>query len=711
VPGAVTDFTPFGYLRNPAHQARSWTDTEGGNLRAAPDRVGVEWVYPVGRDPSSRVGLGIQTVVDGRACRGRADFDALGLTSRYHSCLIFGFDWQIDGLQVEARFFLVDQDALGLRLQVVNTAVEGRRVQLGLIGWVDDQVVEADRWPSLTEPPTVHAIVVFENGPDLDVDLDPGESRQVLAVLTRGPSRAAVSAAAVAALGAATDTLPRLLEEDAVFNAHCPTLFGDWPAHWPEGLHHDFETTRLLVQPAGGIFADVWPSWMAAWPRVVMAEGTLDMLRLAYADPALAQRAVFSLFRDAVTANVPCVFQGGEYNMLAADGSPCGTSPAWCLPFLNLELLYLRTLDRHWLAQVYPYLAAYLDWWLEQRVDVQGWLVYKCTWESGEDGNPRLDPSGTGDADISRRVRPVELQATVAHAAGVLQFFAAELGRADDVPRWQAVHAAYRQRTRRLFDPHTERYRDWLIAEQRFSPASADGAGGALYWGIDAYRYSAQSLTPLLIGEPLAEVEVWRHVCAPWTLWPSWTWSLVESASAAGLYAGVGKLARATIDRVYRVTTRRQLGSLARPLPGCAPEFWPEDWRTYGGSDAYGWGATTANLLIRHLFGFKESRQTDGWVAELTPALPDEMLSLPNARYGMRNLSYRGLVFDLCYVVEPRGVRAELELLDQPRTCGVEQLEPLRATIYPAPHQAARAQLRHTFELQMGARYAVRLSS
>jgi hypothetical protein len=711
VPGALTDFTPFGYLRNPAHQARSWIDTEGGNLRAAPDRVGVEWVYPVGRDASSRVGLGIQTVVDGRTCRGRADFDALGLTSRYHSCLVFGFDWQIDGLQVEARFFLVDQDALGLRLQVVNTKVEGRRVQLGLIGWVDDEVVQAGRWPSLTEPPTVHAIVASQNRAHVNGDLGPGESWQVLAVLTRGPSLAAAAAAAVAALDAAPDTLSRLLDEDATFNAHCPTLFGDWPAQWPEGLHHDFETTRMLVQPAGGIFADVWPSWMAAWPRVVMAEGTLDMLRLAYADPTLGQRAVLSLFRDAAAANVPCVFQGGEYNMLASDGSRCGTSPAWCLPFLNLELLYLRTLNRHWLAQIYPYLAAYLDWWLEHRVDAEGWLVYKCTWESGEDGNPRLDPSGTGDADISQRVRPVELQATVAHAAGVLQFFASELGRFDDVPRWQSVYVAYRQRTRRLFDPQTERYRDWLIAQQRFSPVSAGGAGGALYWGIDAYRYSAQSLTPLLIGEPLAEVEVWRHACAPWTLWPSWTWSLVESASAAGLYAGVGKLARATIDRVYRVTTRRELGSLARPLPGCAPEFWPEDWRTYGGSDAYGWGATTANLLIRHLFGFKESRQTDGWVAELTPALPDEMLALPNARYGMRNLSYRGLVFDLCYVVEPRGVRAELELCDQPRTCRVEQLEPLHASIYPAPHQAATAQLRHTFELRMGARYTVRLSS
>jgi hypothetical protein len=363
---------------------------------------------------------------------------------------------------------------------------------------------------------------------------------------------------------------------------------------------------------------------------------------------------------------VPCVFQGGEYNMVAADGSRCGTSPAWCLPFLNLELLYLRTLDRQWLAQVYPHAAAYLEWWLEHRVDAEGWVVYKCTWESGEDGNPRLDPSATGDADISGHLRPVELQATMAHAAAVLAFFAAELGLARDIPRWRRVENDFRERTRQLFDAATGRYRDWLIAEGRFQEPCPDKP----YWGIDPCRYSAQSLTPLLIGEHLAEEEVWRHACAPWTLWPSWTVTLVESAAAAGLYAGIGELACATIDRVYRVTTRRDVGSLARPLPGSAPEFWPADWRTYGGSDAYGWGATTANLLIRHLFGFKESRVTDGWVAELTPAFPTILLAA-GQRYGMRSLNYRGLRFDLSYTVVQGGLLAELDLRDNPRQCTV----------------------------------------
>ena len=653
--------------------------------------MGVEWVYPVGRDPSTRVGLALETEVDGRPCTTRADFEAIGLTSRYHSCLIFGFEWQTDGVHVEARFFLADDDALAARVHIHNRSADARTLSLRLVGQVNAESV--DRLP-LTDTPSTHVVIGAQA---VALQLEPGAHEQLLAVLARAADTDAALLLGRSTFETAETVYARLLAEDAQFYASCPTLSGDWPAHWREGLHHDFETTRLLIQPPGGIFGDVWPSWMAAWPRVVLAEATLDMLRLAYADQATAQRAVLSLFRDAPEPNVPCVFRGGEYNMVAADGSRCGTSPAWCLPFLNLELLYLRTLDRPWLAQVYPYAAAYVEWWLEHRVDPEGWLVYKCTWESGEDGNPRLDPSGSGDADISGRLRPVELQATMAHAASVMALFASELGLAQDIPRWRQIEEDFRERTRELFDPATGRYRDWHIAESRFQEPCPDKP----YWGIDACRYSAQSLTPLLIGEPLADAEVWRHARAPWTLWPSWTVALVESAAAAGLFAGIGALACETIDRVYRVTTRRDLGSLARPLPGSSPEFWPADWRTYGGNDAYGWGATTANLLIRHLFGFKESRVTDGWVAELTPAFPTSLL-VPGQRYGLRHLNYRGLRFDLSYTVLEKGLLAELDLRGAPRRCTI-----LRAgeVVYTSAENASE----HLFHVDNGAAVELRL--
>jgi hypothetical protein len=642
VPRDLSDFTPFGYLRNPAHRARTWSETSGGNLRTSVERLGVEWVYPVGRDATSHAGIALETSI----CSSRADFDAIGMTCRHHTCLHIQYAWRTDGVAVEASFFLVDHQSLAVRIAASNTAAATRQVNIRIA------------YEEGGSPPDHHVLV----GPTaLEVDLGPGERQQIVAALARATTREIAQDHGHIALTQAESAYSRVTAEDAAFLVACPSLSGDWPAHWAEGLHHDFQTTRLLVQPPGGVFDDVWPAWMAAWPRVVFAEGTLDMLRLAYADPSLALRAVASLLRDAPEPNVPCIFRDGEYNMVAADGSRCGTSPAWCLPFLNLLLLYLRTLDRDWLARIYPHAAAYIDWWLAHRTDAEGWLVYKCTWESGEDGNPRLDPTASGNADISQHVRPVELQATLAHAAGVLAFFAAELSQ--DGSRWRHLEADYRQRTARLFDTAEQRYTDWLVAEAR----SQTGCAETAYWGIDACRYSAQSLTPLLVGLRLPEAEVWRHVTPPWTLWPSWTWSLVESAAAAGLYAGVGDLAYQTIDRVYRVTTRRELGSMRRQMPGCSPEYWPEDWREYGGSDAYGWGATTANLLIRHLFGFKESLDTSGWVFDLTPAFPTHMLR-SGARYRIDRLQYRGRQFDLEYtVVDEQRLRLTLLLPHEQR--------------------------------------------
>jgi hypothetical protein len=612
----------------------------GGNLRTCTDVLGVEWAYPVGRDANARAGLAVETSVDGRGCRTRADFDAIGLVCRYHTCFMFGCEWHQNGLHVEVRWYLVGDNALCVRLTATNIAIESREVKVDI-----NRVGEGS-------PPGYYVVV---GSTSLTGSLAPGEQRQVVAALGRGSGPSEATLVARQALSEAASTFARLLDADAVFERACPTLIGDWPVHWREGLHHDFQTTRLLVQPAGGIFTDIWPAWMTAWPRVVLAEGTLDMLRLAYAEPSSALRAVESLLRDAPRPNVPCVFRDGEFNMVAADGSLCGTSPAWCLPFLNLQLLYLRTLDRDWLARIFPLAAAYLNWWLDERTDADGWLVYKCTWESGEDGNPRLDPTGSGDADISRRVRPVELQAALAHAAGVQAFFAEQL-ELDPAP-WRRLEQDYRERTRAMFDAGAGRYRDWLIAERR--PQS--GCPDRRYWGIDACRFSAQSLTPLLVGLPLDPEEVRRHASPPWTLWPSWTWTLVESAAADGQFLRVGQLASDIIDRVYRVTTRRDLGSLARPMPGSSPEFWPEDWRTYGGSDAYGWGATTANLLIRHLFGFKESTDVQGCVVDLTPAFPPAMLRV-GARYAIRQLSYRGRRFDLAYTVLPDRLRAEVDL-------------------------------------------------
>src|SRR5262249_49160656 len=122
----ISEYTPFGYLRNPGHRARSWADVEGGNLRSTIDHLGIEWVYPLQRDPTSRRGIGLAT----SSCRTPADFEAIGLTSRHHSANMLGFDWTFEQIAVAARFFLVDPDTLAARVQLTNLSTESHAADL-----------------------------------------------------------------------------------------------------------------------------------------------------------------------------------------------------------------------------------------------------------------------------------------------------------------------------------------------------------------------------------------------------------------------------------------------------------------------------------------------------------------------------------------------------------------------------------------------------
>jgi hypothetical protein len=494
-------------------------------------------------------------------------------------------------------------------------------------------------------------------------------------------------------------------------------LEADWPAAWRRGWVYDAETTRMCVYPPGGIFHDVWPAWMVQWPRAVVAEGTLDMARFAYASPELALRATLSLFRDAAAPNVPCVFQHGEPNMVAADGSICGTSPAWCIPFFNLERLYAMTLDREWLAAIYPNLARYVEWWLQERTDADGWAVYKCTWEAGEDDTPRLDPERRGDNVVSAFVRPVELQATMALSAGVLARFALALDNPDDARRWRAVESEFRQRTRELWDPQEGRFRDWDARTGRFLAP----AGESNYWGIDPCRYSALAFTPVLAGLLDAEIvaglsrELREYPGPPWTLWASWSYVVLEAAVALGERAFAGRVAAEIVDRVYAEIDAREPGGAAHPTPGVAREYWPLDLDNWASCEGYGWGANTASLLVRQIFGFFEGPYVDetiadrdrgpsadaasvvgaastssgGWRAtyllfDLRPALPERFLT-PDSEYRLAGIPYRGARLTIGYRVAvtdgPNGLRATDGIDPDPLTITVAAEVPTRCRI------------------------------
>src|SRR5262249_55478854 len=157
--------------------------------------------------------------------------------------------------------------------------------------------------------------------------------------------------------------------------------------------------------------------------------------------------------------NVPCSREDGSFNMVAADGSVCGTAPSWGYPFLVLEWLYALRPDRAWLEQIYPRLAQYLDWWLAQRRAGDGGLFYACSWESGQDDSPRFGEQPLGGGHPVRHIRPVDLHAAFAHAAAVLARFAGALDQAREQARWSALAEEFGAHTQQLWDER--RYADF----------------------------------------------------------------------------------------------------------------------------------------------------------------------------------------------------------------------------------------------------------
>jgi hypothetical protein len=683
----MDSYTPFGYLANPYHRARSWSDVEGGLLRSCDDLVGFGWVEPTARRPTLEAAIVVALRWVDRLYLRRADFGRLGYASRHHTSRLFSFDWTLDDVSARLAFTLLDRNRLVAELALDNPGPLPTAVEISCFALVR---AKDGRW-SASEAPFGWRLADGRSGRTFGFATDaadgaglrPGDVADLADELIAAdgsaagyrfaltlPGHATWSARFCLARDAAVAQTPdgaqaagsRLRDQRAADDAFyrdvaLPT--GDWPSEWKRGWVYDLETTRACIYPAGGVFQHEWPSWMLSWPRVVVAEGTLDALRFSYAAPERALGLVRTLFGEAPAANVPCVFQGGEPNMVAKDGAVCGTSPAWCLPFYNLWLLFCRTGDRAWLADLYPHLEAYLDFWLRERVDEEGWVVYKCTWEAGEDCTPRLDPAAEGDEVISRYVRPVELQATMALSAQVLKRFATVMGDAEAAARWGRVAEDYAARTGQLWDEATGRYRDWDKRTGQFLAAG----GKPAYWQTDPVRFSALSLTPIIAGIPTAaqrerlRTEIDFYDAAPWCLWPSWSYVVAESATVAGWHGFAAQFAEGIVDRVYRANDRRTLAEASRPTPGTAPEFWPLDLARFDGSDCYGWGATTTSLWVRQIFGFLDGTHAAEDSFRLAPGLPETMLQ-PGRRYGFRGLPYRGRRLDVGYEVTPGGLMA-----------------------------------------------------
>jgi hypothetical protein len=211
--------------------------------------------------------------------------------------------------------------------------------------------------------------------------------------------------------------------DDERFWQLAPQLSGDWPVHWRRGLVYDLETLRMVIRHPVGAVNHFFDGMQIQAPRLVLAEAAMDALFLSYANPELAAEVILGHFESAPHPQLPCMREDGSYNMVADDGQICGTAPEWGYPIWCCNQIWLKTGDMHWLRRLYPHVAAYLRWWLENRRDAEGWLVYACSWESGQDVSSRFGPQQTGGT-IIQHVRPVDLQASMAQGAAILKRWA-----------------------------------------------------------------------------------------------------------------------------------------------------------------------------------------------------------------------------------------------------------------------------------------------
>lgn len=443
-------------------------------------------------------------------------------------------------------------------------------------------------------------------------------------------------------------------EEDKRFWQSAPQLSGDWPDYVRRGLVYDLETLRMLVRRPMGIYKNPWDAMQIQVPRTVLAEAALDMLILSYADPIAAKAVIYGTFADAPEPNIPCSREDGSYNMVAVDGSPCGTAPEWCFPFHCIELIYRRTGDRDWLSALYPYLENFINFWVQERTDKQGRPFYKCSWEAGQDNSPRFgikdDPSGGGA--LTEHLWPVDLTAALTQACWLLASWGQSVGMPDSrVQHWNELGSRFAAQVHQLWDAE----KSWFFDYNRRTEALSDVLDTMQLAPFLCRVASPAQIQAVLsqLANPPKHGQIFHAL-----MWPSIAFCLIEACSEAGYSDLAAQHSWAALRGVYRwldsrpPTTEPDKGG----LPGVGREYWPqvgspdaEPPRGGGGAEVYGWGCLSAYMLLRYVIGFQEERGPAAIV--LRPNLPDELLQ-PGKVYTVRSLAYLNVFIDITYKIK-----------------------------------------------------------
>ncbi|MDA0780422.1 MAG: hypothetical protein O2961_06810 [Bacteroidetes bacterium] len=245
------------------------------------------------------------------------------------------------------------------------------------------------------------------------------------------------------------EALKDKIEDDNVFYANSPVLIGDWPQKWINSMVYMFETIRMNIHPPVGIYNHNWDGMQIYTPRVVLGESAIDAMCLSYGDMTMAKDVLLGTFEDAIAPNIPCSREDGSTNLVCGNAKETGTAPIWGLPFHVIHSIYLRDKDDEWIKKLYPHMKSFLEWWLENRTDEDGWFHCACSWESGQDGSKRFrlgDVSATAED-----VRTVDIEAAMANGLQNMILFAEAAGETQDIAYWKELSEKRIERTRDMF--------------------------------------------------------------------------------------------------------------------------------------------------------------------------------------------------------------------------------------------------------------------
>lgn len=497
--------------------------------------------------------------------------------------------------------------------------------------------------------------------------LDSHQERIIHAVLARGVSRDQAIRRWENGIQKIAPAEAQHRTDDEKFWVQAPQLSGDWPKHWQRGWVYDLETLRMMIRSPVGVIPHPWDGMQLQAPRTVLAEAAMDALFLSYADPELAAEVILGHFESAPHPNLPCMREDGSYNMVADDGQICGTAPEWGYPLWCCHQLWLRSGNLSWLKRLYPGASAYVRWWLDHRRDADGWEIFGCSWESGQDMSSRFGPQQTGGT-IIQHVRPVDLQASIAQGAAILASWAEVLSSAyseethsnpypADIVFWQEIANGFTRRTRMMWRDGW--FRDYDSSTHEWSTQQDTMHLAPVFCGV-ADRGQIEQLRPFL-AKPPKHSSGWAPLS-----WPPVVMTLVGAAAAARMPLDAAELAYRFIDSSFRSTDSRELDEQGG-TPGITREYrnavtvgkWGETDYINAGIEGYGWGALSIHLLIRHLLGLSA---TDINSVTLAPILP-QALRRPGATYTIAPIPWGKYMLSLtCQVKSAHSYEASFRL-------------------------------------------------